>query len=60
MNDMDLLKTCIDSSYEIHKYIQSHTGGMIAIGRGAAMSKSSKRKINTKRSMKAYMVGTSN
>ena len=37
-----------------------HTEGMISMGRGAAMSKSSKQKINTNSSREAEVVGTSN
>ena len=38
----------------------SHTGGVISFGRGAAMSKLSKQKINTKSSTEAELVGASN
>ena len=39
--------------------MKSHTGGMISMRRGAATSKSSKHKINTKNSTEAEVFGTS-
>ena len=60
MNGIDILEIFIDASYAIHQDMKSHTGGMISMGRGAAISKSSKYKINTKSSTEADVVGTSN
>ena len=58
MNGIDLLETWIDASYAIHQDMKSHTGGMISMGRGAAMSKSSKQKINTNNSTEAEVFRT--
>ena len=58
MNGIDLLETWIYTSYAIHKDTKSNNGGMISIGGGSAMSKSSKQKINTKSSTeKGWLVG---
>ena len=59
MNGIDLLETWIDASYAIYQYMKIHTGGVISMGGGSAMSKSSKQKINTKSSTEAEMIGTS-
>jgi hypothetical protein len=39
--------------------MKSHTGGVVSLGRGVIMSKSSKQKLNTKSSMEAELVGAS-
>jgi hypothetical protein len=49
----------VDASYAIHEDMKSHIGGAVSFGRGAAMSKSSKHKLNTKSSTKAELVGAS-
>ena len=56
MNGIYLLETWINASYAIHQDMKSYTGGMISMGRGDTMSKSSK-KINTKSSTEAEVVG---
>ena len=60
MNGIYLSETWIDSYYAIHQDMNSHTGGMISMLRGAVMRESSKHKINTKISTEAKVVGTSN
>jgi hypothetical protein len=58
-DDMCKMQTRVDTSYAIHKDMKSHTGGAVSFGRGAAMSKSSKQKLNTKSSTEAELVGAS-
>jgi hypothetical protein len=58
-DDIRKMKTWVDASYAVHKDMKSHTGGVVSFGRGAAMSKSSKHKINVKSSTEAELVGAS-
>ena len=58
-DDIRKMKTWVDASYAVHKDMKSHTGGVVSFGRGAAMSKSSKHKLNTKSSTEAELVGAS-
>jgi Reverse transcriptase (RNA-dependent DNA polymerase)/Zinc knuckle len=51
--------TWTDASYAVHEDMRSHTGGTVSFGTGAAMSKSSKQKLNTKSSTEAELVGAS-
>ena len=53
------MKTWVDTSYAVHKDMKSHTGGVVSFGRGAALSKSSKHKLNVKSSTEAELVGAS-
>ena len=53
------METWVDTSYAVHHDMRSHTGGVITLGTGAIMSKSSKQKLNTKSSTKAELVSTS-
>ena len=47
----------VDASFAIHKDMKSHTGAVLSLGQGAALSFSSKQKINTKSSTEAELVG---
>ena len=47
----------VDASYGIHWDSRGHTGMMLTVGKGAAMSFSSKQKINTRSSTEAELVG---
>ena len=58
-DDMCKMQTWVDASYAVHEDMKSHTGGVVSFGRGAAMSKSSKQKLNTKSSTEAELVGAS-
>ena len=56
---LTVLKTWVDASYGVHPDMKSHTGGVVSLGRGVIMSKSSKQKLNTKSSTEAELVGAS-
>jgi hypothetical protein len=56
---LTVLKTWVDASYGVHPDMRSHTGGVLSLGRGVIMSKSSKQKLNTKSSTEAELVGAS-
>jgi hypothetical protein len=58
-DDMSIMNTWIDASYAVHPDMKSHTGGAVSFGTGAALSKSSKQKLNTKSSTEAELVGAS-
>jgi hypothetical protein len=58
-DSLTVLKTWVDASYGVHPDMKSHTGGVISLGRGVIMSKSSKQKLNTKSSTEAELVGAS-
>jgi hypothetical protein len=47
----------VDASFAVHHNMRSHTGGMMTFGTGAAISMSTKQKINTKSSTEAELVG---
>lgn len=49
----------VDSSFGIHSDTKGHTGGIISMGRGAILSKSTAQRIVTKSSTEAEMVGIS-
>jgi hypothetical protein len=53
------MNTWIDASYAVHPDMKSHTGGAVSFGTGAALSKSSKQKLNTRSSTEAELVGAS-
>jgi hypothetical protein len=52
-DDLTKLKTWVDTSYAVHRDMKSHTGGVVSFGTGAALSKSSKQKLNMKSSAEA-------
>ena len=58
-DSLTMLKTWVDALYGVHPDMKSHTGGVISLGRGVIMSKSSKQKLNTKSSTEAELVGAS-
>ena len=47
----------VDASFAVHANMRSHTGGTVTFGQGAAMSVSTKQKLNTKSSTEAEIVG---
>jgi KUP system potassium uptake protein len=58
-DDLTRFKTWVDVAYAVHVDMRSHTGGAVSFGTGAALSKSSKQKLNTKSSTEGELVGGS-
>ena len=49
----------VDAAYGVHPDLKSHTGGCMSFGYGIVHCKSSKKKLNTKSSTEAKVVGVS-
>ena len=49
----------VDTSFAIHADIRSHTGVIIAMGKGSLYSRSSKQRLNTKSSTESELVAIS-
>ena len=47
----------VDASFAVHDNMQSHTGTMMTFGMGAAISMSTKEKLDTKSLTEAELVG---
>ena len=56
---MSKLRTWVDASYAVHPDMKSHTGGVMSLGIGGIICKSTKQKLNTKSSTEAELVGAS-
>jgi len=56
-DSLSIIKTWADAAYRVHDDMRSHTGGMMLLGRGTIMSKSTKQRLNTKSSTEAELVG---
>ena len=53
------MATWIDTSYDVHPGMRSHIGGCVTLGQGVIYYRSSKRKLNTKISTEAELIGES-
>jgi Reverse transcriptase (RNA-dependent DNA polymerase) len=56
-DDLSCIRTWVDAAYAVHPDMKSHTGGVISMGTGGLVCKSSKQKLNTKISTEAELVG---
>jgi hypothetical protein len=56
-DDLSSIQTWVDASYAVHPDMKSHTGGVISLGTGGLLCKSTKQKLNTKSSTEAELVG---
>jgi hypothetical protein len=56
-DSLNHLHTWVDASYAVHEDMKSHTGGVISMGTGGIVCKSTKQKLNTKSSTEAELVG---
>ena len=50
---LTMLKTWVDAAYGVHQDMKSHTGGVMSLGRGAIMCKSTKQKLITNSTQRA-------
>ena len=51
------IKWYVDALFAVHKDMRIHTGGFVTMGTGGAYVQSSKKKLNTKSSTEAKLVG---
>ena len=51
------IKWYVDASFAVHKGMRGHNGGFVNMGTGEAYVQSSKKKVNTKSSTEADLVG---
>ena len=56
-DNITCLRWWVDASHAIHDDCKCHTGAMLSLGKGAAISFSHKHKINTKSSTESELVG---
>jgi hypothetical protein len=56
-DDLGKIRTWVDASYTVHPDMKSHTGGVMSMGTGGLVCKSSKQKLNTKSLTEAKLVG---
>jgi len=57
VDNMQFLRWWVDASYGVHWDCRGHTGMMMSLGKGAAMSFSLRHKLNTGSSTEAELVG---
>jgi hypothetical protein len=55
-DNMHIVKWWEDASFAVHPDIESHTGGILSLGKGAIYGTSTQQKLNTKSSMEAKLV----
>lgn len=59
-DNISKMKTWADAAYAVYRDIsKSHTVRVVSFGMGAALSKSTKQKLNTKSSTEAELIGAS-
>jgi hypothetical protein len=58
-DDLRKLRSWVDAAFAVHPDMKSHTGGVMSMGRGGFVCKSTKQKLNTKSSTAAELVGAS-
>ena len=57
VDNMNSLHWYVDASYGTHSDLKGHTGMIMTMGKGAAMSASKKHKLNSKSSTEAELIG---
>jgi len=57
IDNTSVIRWWINSSHVMHMDCTGHTGGMMSLGKGAALSHSEKHKLNTKSSTEPKLVG---
>jgi hypothetical protein len=56
-DNLNIIQWYVDASHQIHDNCRGHTGAMMTLGRGAAMSSSNKQKNNTRSSSETELYG---
>ena len=56
-DNLQVIKWWVDASFAVHPDMRSHTGAVMSLGKGAVYSTSTRKKINTKSSTEAELVG---
>ncbi len=56
-DDLNVVKWWADASFDVHPDMESHTSGLMTLGKGAIYGASTRQKINTKSSTEAELVG---
>ena len=56
-DSINCIKWYVDASFAVHPEFESHTGAVMTLGQGAAISVSRKQKLNTRSSTEAELVG---
>ena len=56
-DNLQVIKWWIDGAFATHPDMQSHTGGMLSLGKGAIYGASTRQKLNTRSSTEAELVG---
>ena len=59
-NNSGCIRWWVDSSFAVHPDMKSHSGAMMPMGQGAAISGSKKQKLNTKSLTESEIVGLDN
>ena len=57
VESMSRIMWWVDASYNAHEDCKGHTGGMMSLGKGAVLSKSTKQKLNTRSSTESKLIG---
>jgi hypothetical protein len=56
-DNLATIRCWVDATHMVHDDCQEHTGAMMSIGKGVAISFSNEQKINTKSSTESELVG---
>jgi hypothetical protein len=60
VDDNQIIKWCVNSSFAVHKNMRSHTSAVMTLGNGAILSESTKQKVNAQSSTEAEMIAVDN
>ena len=56
-DDFETIRWYVDAAFAVHQDYNSHTGSTMTLGKGAAISSSTKHKVNTRSSTESELVG---
>jgi hypothetical protein len=57
VDDLGIIRSWVDASYNVHEDCKGQTGAMMSLGRGAPMSFTRQHKLNTRSSTESELVG---